>query len=501
MRMDSYGMAAAGPLVAHWTRHDGDPRQERHTYQNQNIDHTRTRLNYTLGDTPPTAAAVRARIREIAGSVDRAPTARTKPVASAVITLDRGHPDGEDPRKFFAAAYEEMVRQVGGPGVVVGAWVHVDETTPHMHFVWVPVATVTRMTNDKSRPLRWTKKDQAKDPRHRAGTIKKDKKGTVRYKRVPVLDADGRPVTETTVSLSASWTRERLRGWHPAMEAALTEALGRPVSLLLDEDDAVGKALSDVPQAKLDAVREAVTAEADRAREEAERQAAAAEERLERLRRAEVEAEPAAETVSQSARYIRDHSGDAERARGLERELEQAREREARARAARDAARERCERERGRLRAAEGERQRLAEQVRGVRARARALQTRCSGAWRGLTDTVARMAHVPAIVVTILREVAWRLGAGAMARQRQAAAHAMAATTYAVTADGRAVGWDPTMAHAFGRLAEPRPRRQAGAMDVAEGARDVARVTMDDADVQEYVGSNDRRLPTWQRSH
>ena len=108
---------------------------------------------------------------------------------------------------------------------------------------------------------------------------------------------------------------------------------------------------------------------------------------------------------------------------------------------------------------------------------------------------------MPAIVVTILREVAWRLGAGAMARQRQAAAHAMAATTYAVTADGRAVGWDPTMAHAFGRLAEPRPRRQAGAMDVAEGARDVARVTMDDADVQEYVGSNDRRLPTWQRSH
>ena len=110
------------------------------------------------------------------------------------------------------------------------------------------------------------------------------------------------------------------------------------------------------------------------------------------------------------------------------------------------------------------------------------------------------MAHVPAIVVTILREVAWRLGAGAMARQRQAAAHAMTATTYAVAADGRAVGWDPTMAHAFGRLAEARPRPQAGAMEAATRARDAARVDMDAEDVREYLGKDDRRA-AWQRSH
>lgn len=113
------------------------------------------------------------------------------------------------------------------------------------------------------------------------------------------------------------------------------------------------------------------------------------------------------------------------------------------------------------------------------------------------------MAHVPAIVVTILREVAWRLGAGAMARQRQAAAHAMTATTYAVAADGRAVGWDPVMAREFGRLATPRPRPQAGAMEAATQARGAARVAidMDDADVRTYLDGSDDRRAAWQRSH
>jgi len=43
--------------------------------------------------------------------------------------------------RFFKAAYEFLVDRYGGEKNVISAYVHMDETTPHMHFAFVPVVT------------------------------------------------------------------------------------------------------------------------------------------------------------------------------------------------------------------------------------------------------------------------------------------------------------------------------------------------------------------------
>ena len=291
MRLDGYKRDAVGALVNHWTRHSGDPDQARHEYRNSRIDATRTSLNYALMcDTPEYEAVTRA-IRTMNDSVDRRSTAKTNVVSSAVVTLPKGWPAGRDPREFFEAVADVLTEQVGRDNVV-GGFVHMDETTPHMHFAFVARTRTPKMEADKSRPLRWTRADERKNPKHRAGTKKLDTRGRVRYERVAVLDGDGHAVTESVVSQAAMFDRARLKTWHDDTAAGISRRLGFEVSLRLGEDEALEKALSSVPQTRLDEARKAATeeiakaaadAEADRVAKEAE--LAAARERLEGVRR------------------------------------------------------------------------------------------------------------------------------------------------------------------------------------------------------------------------
>ena len=94
------------------------------------------------------------------------------------------------------------------------------------------------MTNDKSQPLRWTKKDEEKNAAHKAGEEKRDSKGTVRYKRVPLLGEDGKPVVRRTATASKLFTKADMAELHPAMERHLCAALGvEHVGMVLDETD------------------------------------------------------------------------------------------------------------------------------------------------------------------------------------------------------------------------------------------------------------------------
>lgn len=165
--------------------------------------------------------------------------ARTRPLADLVVTMPAELAD-VDPVAFMGAAYEELEGRFGRDRVVC-AYAHMDEpgARPHMHFAFVPVVETPVMTNDKTRPLCWTEKDQAKNPEHVAGRQKVDSNGTPRWERVPKLDEDGNPVMRRTATCSRLVSKEDMRRLHPEMEQALCRRLGvERVGLMLDQSDA-----------------------------------------------------------------------------------------------------------------------------------------------------------------------------------------------------------------------------------------------------------------------
>lgn len=427
MRLDGFKTDAVGALANHWTRHSGDPDQERHVYRNGKIDKSRTHLNYALMCEADEYQAICRRIREINDSCDRKSTSRTNVVSCAVVTLPKGWPDARDPREFFEAAADELAEQVGRDNVV-GAFVHMDETTPHEHFVFVAKTRTARMVQDTTRPLRWTRADEKRNKAHRAGTPKTNSRGQVQYERVPVLGEDGRPVTDSVVSQAAMFDRARLKGWHDDTADGISRRLGFRVDLRLGEDQELERALSSVPHGELDRARraaerkiEAETAGEREALAEAKAETAAANDRLESVRRRTETLAAVAEEGPRAAEAILRDGGRAERAererdelaaqvgqlaaraRELEREVEQRRE-----------GVERLER---RAEAAAG-------QVRSTRARAEGLE-RAVRERRGLLEAlveraeaarevvVAKLSSLQGAPVAVVAQVKRLLGSGA----------------------------------------------------------------------------------------
>ena len=46
--LQGYGTNSVGNMLNHYTRHAGDPEQTKYRYANQDIDQTRTHLNYAI---------------------------------------------------------------------------------------------------------------------------------------------------------------------------------------------------------------------------------------------------------------------------------------------------------------------------------------------------------------------------------------------------------------------------------------------------------------------
>ena len=220
----------------------------------------------------------------------------SRPVCDIALTMPKAL-DAELAPQFFVAGYKGLLEAIGGnEGDVVCAYVHLDEpgAQPHMHFCFIQASSKPKMTNDKSRPLKWTKADEARNKDHKAGTLKTDKKGTVKYKRVPVLDADGNPVMSWSLSPSAVWTKAKLKTFHVDLDKAVGAALGMPdgCGIRLDADDG-RKKLSKLDHDEFKAVTkakadmEAEAALARQAADKAQQDKALSEARLEGVRQAE----------------------------------------------------------------------------------------------------------------------------------------------------------------------------------------------------------------------
>lgn len=128
-------------LSNHWDR-----KTENHS--NPDIDNERSDLNYDLcekeGDT---LSRMQDRLSEV-HSLNRADL---KVCADWVVTLPenlKGDSEKEQ-RQFFEKTYEFLTDRYGGEKNVLSANVHNDETTPHMHFAFMPVVFDEKKQREK----------------------------------------------------------------------------------------------------------------------------------------------------------------------------------------------------------------------------------------------------------------------------------------------------------------------------------------------------------------
>lgn len=146
-----YKASAVGKLCAHYNRWQGidSPNVSR-----ENIDKSRTHLNYTLGVYEKDGKRFIGKVRgsaswaTVKGRID-AVNARAKAegkratrkdavvMADMVVTLPQNVPP-EDAYKFFWNSYQYIADRVGR-GNLMGGYVHMDETTPHMHVPFTPI--------------------------------------------------------------------------------------------------------------------------------------------------------------------------------------------------------------------------------------------------------------------------------------------------------------------------------------------------------------------------
>ena len=253
-----YQSAAIGNMCGHYERWQGKDRKP----ARDNVDQARTSLNYNLApDRGNQVAFVSERIASL--DLKRKPRKDAVVMCDCVLTMPRSL-DASRERDFFAAGYAFLAARYGEDNVV-SAWVHKDETTPHMHFAWVPVT------------------------------------------------GDGRLSAKDVVN------RKDLRSLHRDMQRAIQDDLGCPVEVILDDAKVAEKALSAVPQKSLDAAREAMMAEIDAERRRIAAEVAAETERLESVRRgidaAQGEVDQVEGEIKREIRRIREIDEEIEGAR------------------------------------------------------------------------------------------------------------------------------------------------------------------------------------------
>jgi hypothetical protein len=132
-------MGAIGGLGRHYERYR-DENNEYVKFSNHEIDIERTHLNYNLA--PARSGQVKF-VHDCAEHFHAHKRADVNVMVSWVVTLPKEITGEEYQKKFFTAAYDFLRQRYGiGEGHeenIISAYVHLDETSPHMHFAFVPV--------------------------------------------------------------------------------------------------------------------------------------------------------------------------------------------------------------------------------------------------------------------------------------------------------------------------------------------------------------------------
>lgn len=190
--------ASCGHMFAHFDRKAAN-------ISNENLDRTRTHLNYNIAthQQMDQGEFVRQRCSEVRCQNRK----DVNVMCSWVVTAPKDLPEHEH-KYFFKATYDFLEKRYGKENVV-SAYVHLDEVTPHMHFAFVPV------------------------------TYDKDKE---RYK----------------VSAKEVVSRNDLKTFHSELEGHLERSLGHKVNILNEATKNGNKTVSELKrQSCLEVVREA----------------------------------------------------------------------------------------------------------------------------------------------------------------------------------------------------------------------------------------------------
>lgn len=124
MHVDKYKSSQVSSLIGHDMRSIPN-----HT--NEQIDGSRSHLNYNLHSGNP-FENLKARLEELSFVKKKT----TNVIASWAVTAPAGV-DLDLQKEFLKEMYDWLVGRYGSENVV-SAYVHLDETTPHMHFKFVP---------------------------------------------------------------------------------------------------------------------------------------------------------------------------------------------------------------------------------------------------------------------------------------------------------------------------------------------------------------------------
>lgn len=129
-----YTRGAVGHMFKHYERAK-DEKGEYIKFGNENIDTSRTHLNYNLA--PNRDISQGEFVKQRCSEVQCLNRKDVNVMCSWVVTAPAELPKGRE-KEFFEQTYKFLENRYGEKNVV-SAHVHMDEVTPHMHFAFVPV--------------------------------------------------------------------------------------------------------------------------------------------------------------------------------------------------------------------------------------------------------------------------------------------------------------------------------------------------------------------------
>lgn len=131
--LKKFGKTATGHMTKHYERAK-DEFGEYIKFGNQDIDTSKTHLNYNLASNGSNQVEfIKNRCKEVK-CLNREDV---KVMCSWIVTKPKNISNSEK-RDFFKETYKFLENRYGKENVI-SAYVHKDETTPHMHFSFVPV--------------------------------------------------------------------------------------------------------------------------------------------------------------------------------------------------------------------------------------------------------------------------------------------------------------------------------------------------------------------------
>ena len=143
MHIEKYKSQSIGNMINHYRREcEG-------TLKRENIDRMKTHLNYEIGTKTQSemSVAIRQTVKRVESETGRAVRKDANLLADLVLTKPANVPE-VDSKRFFVESAKFIIERLRENGLSadapVKAYVHLDESTPHMHLAIAPVINTER---------------------------------------------------------------------------------------------------------------------------------------------------------------------------------------------------------------------------------------------------------------------------------------------------------------------------------------------------------------------